>query len=135
MDWLCTAPVERVPSSKAKYATEHATTTQTLRNWEKSPAFRDAWKSRVDAVAGSPEKTHDMLEMMYQRGMAGDAKWADLWLRATGRMQPAPLKVESVKSTAELTDSELMALIEQRAGAELKLRGTPVPFADAVEGV
>ncbi len=130
LDWLCTAPSERVPSSKQKFAVEHGTTTQTLRNWEKRPAFREEWKSRVDTIQGSPEKTFSLLESLYDRAMSGDMKAADLYLRATNRMTPPPVKVESTKSAAELSDEELAELAAKLAQSALERRVTPSPLVD-----
>lgn len=131
LEWLCTAPSERVPSSKRKYADEFGTTTQTLRNWEKNQVFREQWRSRVDSVVGSPEDTFAMLENLRKRGMEGDMKAADLWLRATNRMVPQPIKVETSKSTSELSDEELDQLIAARAQSELQARAT---FATVKDG-
>jgi len=122
LDWLCTAPAEREPSSKRRYADAHGTTTQTLRNWEKNQVFRDEWRRRVDLVQGSPEKTHSLLESLYAKAMDGDMKAADLYLRATNRMSPQPIKVETSRAVAELSDEELAGLVALRAEAELRAR-------------
>ena len=125
LDWLCTAPSERQPSSKTKYAAEFGTTTQTLRNWEKGKQFRDEWQSRVDSIQGSPEKTHSLLENLYSRAMDGDMKAADLYLRATNRMTPPPVKVETTARAADLSDVELAALIASQAQRTLDRRVVP----------
>lgn len=130
LDWLCTAPSERVPSSKQKFADQHHTTPQTLRNWEKRPAFREEWKSRVDNIQGSPEKTFSLLESLYQRAMTGDMKAADLYLRATNRMTPPPLKVESSTSVRDMSDEDLQKLVASMASAQLERRVTAAPLVD-----
>ncbi len=122
LEWLCTPPAERVPSSKAKFATENGTTDQTLRNWEKTKVFRAAWAERVDLVGGSPEKKFSLLEQLYKRAMDGDTRSAELYLKATNQMSPPPVKVEVERSSAQLTDEELDALIAQRAAQERALR-------------
>ena len=62
MDWLCTAPSERVPSSKKQYAILATVDVTTLRRWEKKPAFRQEWQTRVDDLQGSPERTQALLD-------------------------------------------------------------------------
>ena len=137
LDWLCTAPPERVPPSKRKYADDHHMSTETLRLWEKKPAFRDEWKRRVDDIQGSPEKTLSLLESLYSRAMAGDMKAADLYLRTTGRMAPQPIKVETTHQVAELSDSDLDALIAASASRERDVRAgtfaseTPVTTSES----
>jgi len=117
--WLCQAPSERVPPSKAAYAVAVGVTPPTLYNWEKKPVFRDKWKSQVDTIEGSPERTQRMLDSLYQSGLRGDSKSADLWLRATNRMQPAAAPVVAVKErAAELSDADLDALISAVAARE-----------------
>jgi len=118
LDWLCTVPSERVPSSKNKYAAGVGVAAETLRNWEKRADFREQWRLRVDTVQMSPERTQGLLDSLYQRGLDGDNKAAETWLRATGRMVPPPLQVQTTRSVAELSDEELDALIASRASAE-----------------
>ena len=52
LDWLCTAPSERVPPSKHKMATHLGVNETTLRRWEKKEVFRKQWQTAVDAVQG-----------------------------------------------------------------------------------
>lgn len=117
--WLCQAPSERIPPSKAAYAVAVGVTPPTLYNWEKKPVFRDKWKSQVDVIEGSPERTQRMLDSLYQAGLRGDSKSADLWLRATNRMQAATAPVVPAASKAtELSDTELDVLIAAVAARE-----------------
>ena len=122
LDWLCTAPKERVPSSKNKFASDNGTTTETLRAWEKNPAFRERWEKQSKDVQGSPEKAHALLEQLYEQAMGGDIKAASLYLQATNRMQPPPIKVETTRTVRELSDEELEEMIAARAAAELGAR-------------
>lgn len=122
LEWLCTAPSERQPVSKRKFAEAFSVAPQTLRNWEKNAAFREEWRSRVDEVQGSPEKTHSLLESLFARAMDGDMKAADLYLRATNRMVPQPIRVETEHRVAELSDEELDALIGVAAVRERDAR-------------
>lgn len=122
LDWLCTAPVDRKPASKTKYAVEHQVAEQTLRRWEKNEVFRKMWQERVDQTVGSPERTQNLLDKLYADAMGGDVKAAQLYFSVTGKMAPQQVTVTSKKATAELTDEELDALISDRAVSEKRLR-------------
>ena len=118
LDWLCTAPSERVPASKAKYAIEHVVDISTLRRWEKKEVFRSQWKEQVDEVQGSPERTQRLLDNLYNKALEGDTKSAELYLKATNRMAPPSVTISSNKKATELTDVELDSLIAAVAERE-----------------
>ena len=119
LDWLLSAPSERVPKGKKDYATDNHHSIATMRKWEKTSAFRDRWKTSVETIEGSPERTQRMLDSLYQAGLRGDSKSADLWLRATNRMQAATAPVVPAASkAAELSDTELDVLIAAVAARE-----------------
>lgn len=118
LEWLCTAPQLRQPTSKAKYAHEHHIHETTLRRWEKLQPFRDRWKDRVDQLQGSPERTQELLDSLYDKAVQGDVKAAQLWLQATNRLQPQPMKVEVSGSAKELSDAELDEMIAMAAARE-----------------
>jgi hypothetical protein len=68
---------------------------------------------------------------LYARAMDGDMKAADLYLRATNRMVPQPIRVEAEHKVAELSDSELDALIGVAAVRERDSRvGNGSSFID-----
>ena len=52
VDWLCTAPSERVPATKKAMAVDLGVDITTLRRWEKKEVFRNVWKDAVDEVQG-----------------------------------------------------------------------------------
>lgn len=122
LDWLCTAPSERVPASKAKYAIEHVVDISTLRRWEKKEVFRSQWKQQVDEVQGSPERTQRLLDNLYNKALEGDTKSAELYLKATNRMAPPSVTISSNKKATELTDAELDSLIAAVAEREKSSR-------------
>lgn len=122
LDWLCTAPVDRKPASKAKYAVEHQVAEQTLRRWEKNEVFRKQWQERVDQTVGSPERTQNLLDKLYADAMGGDVKAAQLYFSVTGKMAPQQVSVSRERGMSELTDAELDELIAARASAEKRLR-------------
>lgn len=122
LDWLCTAPSERNPSSKNKYAEHYQVAVTTLRRWEKLDVFRKEWTRRVDEVVGSPERTQKLLDNLFDKAMAGDTNAAKLYLQTTGKLAPAQVTVTSEKRAAELSDAELDQLIGSMAARESERR-------------
>ena len=126
LDWLCTAPSERVPASKNKYALENTVDISTMRRWEKKDIFRSRWKTQVDDIQGSPERTQKLLDNLYNKALQGDTKSAELYLKATNRMAPPSVTISSNKKTVDLTDAELDSLIatiaEREKAGRVKLR-------------
>ena len=123
LDWLCTAPSERVPPSKNKMAEHLKVDVKTLRRWEKKPNFRQQWQDRVDDIQGSPERTQAVLDMLYNKATQdNDVKSAQLYLQATNRMAPPTVEVRSDRKLTELSDAELDALIASVASREKETR-------------
>ena len=122
VDWLCTAPSERVPATKKAMAVELGVDITTLRRWEKRPAFKQTWQKQVDDVQGSPERTQMLLDTLYEKAIGGDVKSAQLYLQATNRMAPPTVEVRSEKRVAELSDSDLDELIAAMAKRERDAR-------------
>ena len=122
VDWLCTAPSERVPATKNAMAVELGVDVTTLRRWEKRPAFKQVWQKQVDDVQGSPERTQALLDSLYKKALDGDTKSAQLYLQATNRMAPPTVEVRSEKRVAELSDSDLDDLIAAMASRERDAR-------------
>jgi hypothetical protein len=122
LEWLCTAPSEREPSTKTKLAAQFGITSKTLTRWEKKPYFREQWEKRVQAIQGSPERTQRVLDTLYARALDGDTKSAQLYLQATNRMAPPTIEIKNDKKAAELSDAELDDLIAAVAAREKETR-------------
>lgn len=123
LEWLCTAPQERIPASKNKMADHLGVDVKTLRRWEKKQVFRDQWQSRVDAIQGSPERTQAILDMLYNKAVGdNDVKSAQLYLQATNRMAPPTIEVKSDRAARDLSDKELDELIAGVAAREKETR-------------
>lgn len=118
LDWLCTAPSERVPASKNKYSVERSVDLTTMRRWEKKDVFLTQWKANVENIQGSPERTQRLLDNLYNKALEGDTKSAELYLKATNRMAPPSVTISSNKKTVDLTDAELDSLIATIAERE-----------------
>lgn len=122
LTWLVTPVAARSaddPTSKEAFAKKIGVSQTTLRNWEAKEWFKEEWRKRVTALAGAPERTQRLLDSLFDKALNGDMKAAALYLQSTGQMAPAKLEVATTeKSSRELTDEELDALIAQRATAE-----------------
>lgn len=122
LEWLLLPEPARVPSSKRQWAEQHDVHFNTPINWEKNKVFQERWKEGIDGMAQSPERTQRLLDSLFQKGLDGDVRAAQLYLTATGQMpqnQTLNIKHESAKS---LSDDELHALIGQFAQAEAEKR-------------
>lgn len=126
LDWLCTAPSEREPKTKASMATRLGVDVTTLRRWEKKPYFKSEWQERVDEIQGSPERTQALLDTLYRKALDGDTKSAQLYLQATNRMAPPTVEIKSERKTSELSDQELDELIGAMAAREKQQRNLKV---------
>jgi DNA-binding transcriptional MerR regulator len=116
--WLCTAPSERVPASKDRYAESIGVASTTIRRWEKKELFKKEWQSRVDSIQGSPERSQRLLDTLYDKAIGGDIKAAQLYLQATNRMAPPTINVKSETHISELSDKDLEELISAVASQE-----------------
>jgi hypothetical protein len=105
---------------------ENAVDISTMRRWEKKDIFRSRWKTQVDDLQGSPERTQKLLDNLYNKALEGDTKSAELYLKATNRMAPPSVTISSNKKTVDLTDAELDSLIatiaEREKAGRVKLR-------------
>jgi len=118
LDWLCTAPSERVPATKTLFAESIGLGRKTLHRWEKKDIFVSEWRKSVDEVQGSPERTQRLLDTLYNKALDGDINAGKLYLQATNRMAPPSVTISSDKKTVDLTDAELDSLIATIAERE-----------------
>jgi len=118
LDWLCTAPSERVPATKQAFADAIGVDVTTVRRWEKKDVFARLWETRARAVQGSPERTQKVLDTLHERALDGDVRAAQLWLQAMDKMAPAQVEVKTDRQAAQLSDEELDELIGAMAARE-----------------
>jgi len=110
--WLLTPEDARTPKTKKDWAEMHNVHNNTLGTWEKNKVFKERWELGVKGMAQSPERTQALLDALYTKGVSGDVKSAELYLKATGFMQQAQtINVNNASSVKELTDDELHAMI------------------------
>jgi hypothetical protein len=110
--WLLTPEDSRNPKTKTAWADLHEVHLNTLGTWEKSKVFKERWDLGVKGMAQSPERTQALLDALYVKGISGDVKSAELYLKATGYMQQVQtINVNNTSSVKELSDDELQAMI------------------------
>lgn len=127
LDWLCLPETLRMPDTKKAWAAEHDLSPQALHKWEQLPLFRDEWDLRVKGMAVSPERTQMLLDSLYKRGINGDTRSAELYLKATNQM-PNPKQEINIKTekVSEISDAELEAMIAEYAQQESQKRAQEV---------
>lgn len=110
--WLLTPEDTRAPKTKKEWSELHDVHYNTLGTWEKNKVFKERWNLGVKGMAQSPERTQALLDALYTKGVSGDVKSAELYLKATGFMQQVQtVNVNNTSSVKELTDEELHAMI------------------------
>jgi len=109
--WLLTPEDTRNPGTKKEWAELNDVHYNTLGVWEKNKIFKERWNLGVKGMAQSPERTQALLDALYAKGISGDVKSAELYLKATGQMQQAQTVNINTSSVKELTDEELQAMI------------------------
>jgi hypothetical protein len=119
--WLLSPEDSRMPKTKKAWAEEHGLHFNTVGQWEKKNNFIERWKLGVEGLSQSPERTQKLLEALFVKGIAGDVRSAELYLKATGYMQNvSTVNVKKIDSVKELSDDELQALIVEMSEQALK---------------
>ena len=110
--WLLTPDDSKDPKTKKAWAELHDVHYNTLGLWEKNKVFKERWELGVKGLAQSPERTQALLDALYTKGVSGDVKSAELYLKATGFMQQIQtVNVNNVSSVKELSDDDLHSMI------------------------
>jgi hypothetical protein len=112
LTWLLTPDDSKAPKTKKDWAELHDVHINTLGLWEKNKIFKERWELGVKGMAQSPERTQALLDALYTKGVSGDVKSAELYLKATGFMQQVQtVNINNTSSVKELTDEELHSMI------------------------
>ena len=122
VEWLVTPPKERVPRQQKDLAAEFGVDPRTVREWKTREDVRRAWKQAGDAVVGSPENVHEVIEEMRRAALdrenRGQVQAAKVYLEAVDAITPKEQTVlVSKKDLADFTDAELEQQIVERWGA------------------
>jgi hypothetical protein len=110
--WLLVPEDQREPRYKKEWALEHGVHFNTLAAWEKKKNFIERWKLGVEGLNQSPERTQKLLEALYIKGISGDTKSAELYLKATGNMPNAStLNIKTETSLRDISDDDLETML------------------------
>ena len=112
LSWLLVSEDQREPLFKKDWALAHGVHVNTLQGWEKRKPFIERWKLGVEGLNQSPERTQKLLEALYIKGISGDTKSAELYLKATGNMpNSSTLNIKTETSIREISDEDLETMI------------------------
>ncbi len=113
LEWLLQPTDSRMPKTKKEWSEQHDVHYNTVGQWEKNKAFQERHMLGVKGLAQSPERAQALLDALYIKGIAGDCKSAELYLKATGQMPNASqqINIKSETSVRELSDEELQSMI------------------------
>jgi hypothetical protein len=135
--WLLTPEDQRDPKTKKAWAEQNNVHQNTLGAWEKKKNFVERWKMGVEGLNQSPERTQKLLDALYIKGVAGDTKSAELYLKATGSMPNATstLNIKNETSVRDLSDEDLESLILELGTKHTKKTKAEIAavFPDIVE--
>ena len=110
--WLITPEDQRDPDTKKAYAEKTGVHENTLRVWEKKKNFVERWKLGIEGLNQSPERTQKLLDALYIKGISGDTKSAELYLKATGNMpNSSTVNIKTETSLRDISDDELEKMI------------------------
>lgn len=109
--WLLTPETQRVPLLKKEWAAAHDIHHNTLTNWEKKKAFIERWRLGIEGLNQSPERTQKLLDALYDKGLEGDVRSAELYLKATGNMPNQTMTIKNETTVKDMTDDELEKMI------------------------
>jgi len=126
--WLLTPELQRVPATKKAWAEAHGMHQNSPLNWEKKKAFVERWRLGIEGLNQSPERTQRLLDALYDQGLGGDVRSAELYLKATGNMPNQTLNVKNETSVKDLSDEDLERMILELGR---KHKGSVVPLKGA----
>ena len=126
--WLLTPELQRVPATKKAWAEAHGMHQNSPLNWEKKKAFVERWRLGIEGLNQSPERTQRLLDALYDQGLGGDVRSAELYLKATGNMPNQTLNVKNETSVKDLSDEDLERMILELGN---KHKGKVVPLKGA----
>ena len=127
LEWVTTAPAQREPKTQLALADEIGVSARTIRDWMERDDFKAAWKSRVDSLVGSPERTQRLLDSLYDEALDPQARnrvaAAKLYFEVTKAISPPEVNVNVAASARDLSDERLRELIAAGASQVLAERG------------
>lgn len=110
--WLLVPEEQREPATKKEYAQKIDVHVNTLGSWEKKKTFIERWKLGIEGLNQSPERTQKLLDALYIKGISGDTKSAELYLKATGNMpNSSTVNIKTETNLRDISDDELEKMI------------------------
>ena len=109
--WLLTPEHQRQPLLKKEWAAAHNLHHNTLTNWEKKKNFIERWRLGIEGLNQSPERTQKLLDGLYDKGLDGDVRSAELYLKATGNMPNQTVNIKNETSVKDMSDEDLERMI------------------------
>jgi hypothetical protein len=127
LDWLCTPPSERQPSTKVAFAEQIGVSHRTLNNWTDEKDFLEEWEKRYLKTIGDPSRKSQIMDTLLRTATDPDdpkhVQAAKAYFEIEGSIKPAKMEVQVTQRPAkELTDEQLAELIAANAKAEQEQR-------------
>jgi hypothetical protein len=128
LDWLCTPPKERHPSTKVAFAETIGVTHRTLNNWTDDKEFLEEWEKRYLRTIGDPSRKSQIMDTLLRTATDPDdpkhVQAAKAYFEIEGSIKPAKMDVQVTQRPArELTDEQLAELVTLHVVAEQEQRG------------
>ena len=79
----------------------------------------------IEGLNQSPERTQKLLDALYDKGLDGDVRSAELYLKATGNMPEKTLNIKNETTVKDISDDELERMILELGQ---KHKGNVVPL-------
>ncbi len=107
--WLATPQVDRKPRRFEDLAAELGVSQPTLYRWRKNPDVKARASEIVDEAVGGPERVRQILDVIVEQALAGQAKQQELFLKYAGLLVDRRVteKVVTHQEIEELSDEEL----------------------------
>ena len=127
MEWLLTPPDGRVPPRQVDLADELGMSSALISQWKNDPDFLIEWERQYRKTVGSPERAKSVLDALFEtatdRTDPRQVPAARAYLEAIDVVKPKKVDITVTKGAArDLPDEELLALLAERAEAELANR-------------
>lgn len=126
LDWLCTPPDRREPSTIKELAAQFGFGETVLYRWKRDSEFLTDWEVQYRKVVGSPEKAQRIMDKLFEtaedRTDPRQVQAAKAYLEAIEVIKPKKVEVTVNKAARDLTDADLYAILAERAEQELRER-------------
>jgi len=129
ISWLLTLKEHREPQTQKALAEELGLVPGTLVAWKRDEDFLRAWNAAYLRTIGSPGTKMEIMATLEQTATDPDdpkhVQAAKAYFEIEGSLRPAKSQVDiNVQSTppSELSDEQLQAMIDRKAGDELARR-------------